>query len=108
VSYGSDTLAALDALARSNGPFIVAVTLVILVWLASIALTGWLAGRRNREGGNWSSLAMFLGPFALLALLLLRKPEKRPALTPLWDQLERREPSKAPDPGVAAEGSPRG
>jgi uncharacterized protein (DUF983 family) len=92
VSYGSDTLAALEALARSNGPLIVAVTVVILVWLGSIAVVGWLADRRNREGGNWATLAMFFGPFAILALLVLAKPAKGPALTPLWAQIERQKP----------------
>jgi hypothetical protein len=105
VSYGSDTLGALDALARSNGPFIVTVTVIVLVWLASIGLTGWLAARRNREGGNWSSLAMFFGPFALVALLLLRKPAKGPALSPLWEQLERRDAATAADSASKATGS---
>lgn len=107
MSYGSDTLGALDALARANGPFVVAVTIIVLVWLASIGLTGWLAGRRNREGGNWSSLAMFFGPFALLALLVLRKPDKGPALSPLWEQLERRDVTTPETPtGNAGEGGP--
>lgn len=93
MSYGSDTLDALDALARSHGPLIVAVTVAILVWLASIALTGWAANRRNRDGGNWATLAMFLGPAAFVVLIVMPKPKRGPALSPLWAKLESTEPA---------------
>ena len=78
----------LDALAAANGPFIVAVTVFLIVWFSIMAVTGWLAGRRNRESGLWAAFAFFTGPLALLALLLLPRPEKEQALSPLWAQLE--------------------
>ena len=53
-----------------------------------MAVTGWLAGRRNRESGLWAAFALLGGPIALLALLLLPRPERKPALSPLWEQLE--------------------
>lgn len=70
------------------GPFIVAVTVFLIVWFTIMAVTGWLAGRRNRDGGLWAAFAFIGGPIALLALLLLPRREKKPALSPLWAQLE--------------------
>jgi hypothetical protein len=109
VSYGSDTLATLEALARAHGPLIVAITVFLVAWFTIMGVTGWLAGRRNREGGIWSVAALFLGPLALIALLLLPKPAKGPALSPLWAQLEREEADRLTDaPGAAPEARPAG
>ena len=49
---------------------------ILLLYFANVALTGWLAGRRGRDDGLWAVFAMFSGPVALLALLLL--PRKHP------------------------------
>ena len=84
----------LDAQARINGPFITAVAVFLLVWFSIMAVTGWLAGRRNREGGLWAAIAFFLGPIALLALLLIGRSARKPALSPLWRQLEDSETPK--------------
>lgn len=54
-----------DALAAAL-PIIAAIG---LLWFANMALTGWLAERRGREGGLWVVFATLLGPIALLALL---------------------------------------
>jgi hypothetical protein len=78
----------LDSAVAAQGPFIAAVTIFLIVWFSIVALTGWLAGRRNRESGLWAAFAIFFGPFALLALLLLPRRDKKPALSPLWEQLE--------------------
>jgi hypothetical protein len=48
---------------------------IVGLWLANVALTGWLAGRRGRDDGLWAVLALFLGPLALIAVLVL--PPKR-------------------------------
>ena len=84
----STGLGDLDAAAAAMGPFIVAVTVFLIVWFTIMAVTGWLAGRRNRDGGLWAAFAFIGGPIALLALLLLPRREKKPALSPLWEQLE--------------------
>ena len=77
-----------DSLARTSGPIIVAVTVFLIVWFSIMAITGWLAGRRNREGGLWAAFAFFAGPIALIALLLMPRSERKPALSPLWAELE--------------------
>ena len=41
------------------------------LWFATIALTGWLARRRGRDDGLWAVAALFLGPIALVAVMLL-------------------------------------
>ena len=82
------TFGDLDAQAYINGPFITAVAVFLVVWFSIMAVTGWLAGRRNREGGLWAAIAFFLGPIALLALLVMGGSDKKPALSPLWQQLE--------------------
>lgn len=43
------------------------------LWFANVALTGWLAGRRGRDDGLWAVLAVFLGPIALIAVLVLSR-----------------------------------
>lgn len=78
----------LDGMARISGPILTAVAVFLIVWFSIMAVTGWLAGRRNREGGLWAAFAFFVGPIALLALLLLPPKQHKPALSPLWAQLE--------------------
>jgi hypothetical protein len=57
--------------------FIELVATLLVVWFANMALTGWLAARKGREGGYWAVIALFIGPIALLAILL--KPRQDPA-----------------------------
>jgi hypothetical protein len=95
----------LQSTAAAQGPFITAVTVFLIVWFTIVAFTGWLAGRRNREGGLWAVAALFTGPVALALLLWLPRREKRPALSPLWQQLEEKDaasPSKVHEGGPAA------
>jgi hypothetical protein len=47
------------------------------LWLANVGLTGWLAGRRGRDDGLWAVLALFLGPLALVAVLVLQSKRAR-------------------------------
>jgi hypothetical protein len=54
--------------------FVALVAEILLVWFVIMAVTGWLARRRGRDGGLWAVVALFTGPFALAALLL--KPRK--------------------------------
>jgi multidrug efflux pump subunit AcrA (membrane-fusion protein) len=50
---------------------------VLLGWIVIMALTGWLASRKGRDGGLWVLAALFLGPIALLVVILApRRPEK--------------------------------
>jgi hypothetical protein len=56
--------------------FLVFVGKILLLWFVNMAITGWLAGRRGRDGGLWAVIAFFTGPIALIALLL--KPKKDP------------------------------
>jgi ATP/ADP translocase len=90
----------LQAAAAAQGPFITAVTVFLIAWFTIMAITGWLAGRRNREGGLWAAFAFFAGPFALIALLLLPPKQAKPALSPLWAQLEERDARKADQAGA--------
>ncbi len=90
----------LDAMAAAQGPFIVAVIVFLIVWFTIMALTGWLAGRRNREGGLWAAVAFFAGPLALITLLLLPRREQQPSLSPLWEHLEQKD-----DPAITEEPS---
>ncbi|HEX3265440.1 MAG TPA: hypothetical protein VHR16_07205 [Candidatus Limnocylindrales bacterium] len=92
----------LDSEARLNGPFLTAVAIFLVVWFTMMAVTGWLAARKNREGGLWAAVAFFLGPIALLAVVLLPKREQRQSLSPLWEQLEQREPVNTVDPAPPA------
>ena len=78
----------LQGAAAANGPFITAVAIFLIAWFSIVAVTGWLAVRRNREGGLWAAFALFFGPIALLALLLRAPSKKKPALSPLWEKLE--------------------
>ena len=56
--------------------FIEFVATLLLVWFANMALTGWLAARKGRDGGYWAVIALFLGPIALIAIVL--KPRQEP------------------------------
>jgi hypothetical protein len=51
--------------------FLVFVGKILLLWFVNMAITGWLAGRRGRDGGLWAVIAFFTGPFALLAVVIL-------------------------------------
>ena len=64
---------------------------IIVVWLVCAGLSGWIAGRRNRDDGLWAVGGLFLGPIALIAILLMPKQTKERPLTPLWAELEKRE-----------------
>ena len=64
---------------------------VILVWLVCAGLSGWIAGRRNRDDGLWTVFGLFAGPVALAAILLLPRSTKERPLTPLWAELEKKE-----------------
>ena len=99
------SIGGLDAAAYINGPLITAVTVFLIVWFTIMAVTGWLAGRRNRDGGLWAAFALFFGPIALITLLLMPRQQKEPALSPLWQQLEEREAPATPEsPPSAREG----
>lgn len=51
---------------------------VFLLWFANMAITGWLAGRRGWNDGVWTVVAIFLGPVALLAVLVAPGSRERP------------------------------
>ena len=51
-------------------------TAVLGIWFTSMALTGWLAARRGRGDGLWTVIATFIGPIALLAILVLPPRER--------------------------------
>jgi hypothetical protein len=55
-----------------------AISVAVLVTLASMYLAGALANRRGRSVKNWVWIAALLGPFAL-ALLFLLPPAHRHA-----------------------------
>lgn len=54
---------------------IIAATLVL--WFTNMALTGLLAGRKNLDDGAWTVVATFVGPIALLAVLVVPRRERR-------------------------------
>jgi hypothetical protein len=58
--------------------FVALVAEILLVWFVIVAVTGWLARRRGRDGGLWAVIALFTGPFALAALLLKPRLAPRP------------------------------
>jgi len=51
--------------------FLAAVFVFLVAWFVIAGFTGWLAARRHRDGGLWVVIAIFGGPLALLAVLLL-------------------------------------
>jgi len=50
--------------------FIPLLASVIIGWFMIMGLTGWLAERKGRDGGEWAVFAFFVGPIALLWVLL--------------------------------------
>jgi hypothetical protein len=55
--------------------FIPIIASIVLGWFVNMALTGWLASRKGRDGGLWVVAAIFLGPIALAIVLLApRRP----------------------------------
>lgn len=55
--------------------FLPLVGAIVLGWFINMGVTGWLAGRKGRDGGLWVFGAIFLGPIALAIVLLApRKP----------------------------------
>ena len=57
--------------------FLPVIATFIVAWIANMALTGWLASRKRRDSGLWVLGAFFLGPIALVVVLLApRRPEK--------------------------------
>jgi hypothetical protein len=51
---------------------------ILVLWFVNIGVTGWLAERRGRDGGLWSVIAVFIGPLALLAVVLASPIGKDP------------------------------
>ncbi|MEO8273305.1 MAG: hypothetical protein ABI620_04500 [Chloroflexota bacterium] len=51
---------------------------VLLVYFINVAVVGWLARRKGRDDGVWAVLALFTGPFALVAILLKKKQAAPP------------------------------
>jgi hypothetical protein len=51
----------------------------LLLYFINVALVGWLARRKGRDDGVWAVLALFLGPIALVAILLKAKQAPPPA-----------------------------
>jgi hypothetical protein len=47
------------------------------LWFVNMAVTGWLAGRRGRDDGLWTFIALILGPIALVAVAIL-PPRPKP------------------------------
>ena len=43
---------------------------ILVLWFVNMGVTGWLAERKGRDGGLWSAIAVFIGPLALLAVVL--------------------------------------
>ena len=76
---------------------------IIITWLICAGLAGWLAGRRNRDDGLWAVMGLFLGPIAVIAVLLLPKRTEARPLTPLWAELEQREARERREAGRAAD-----
>jgi hypothetical protein len=57
--------------------FLPIIASVVLGWFVNMALTGWLASRKGRDGGLWVVAAIFLGPIALLIVLVApRRPPR--------------------------------
>lgn len=56
--------------------FVQLVAVILFLWFVNMALTGWLAVRKGRDGGFWAVIALFIGPIALISILL--KPRQDP------------------------------
>ena len=63
--------------ASTYGPILAVLFGLIGAWIALASITGWLAGRKNRDSGLWFVLAFFTGPVALLAICLKRPAPKQ-------------------------------
>ncbi|HET9681450.1 MAG TPA: hypothetical protein VFP19_05365, partial [Candidatus Limnocylindrales bacterium] len=63
--------------AAAYGPIFAVIFGFIVGWIILAALTGWLAGRKNRDGGMWVVLGFFTGPFALIAICLAKPAPKK-------------------------------
>lgn len=50
--------------------------LILLAWFVIVGLTGWLASRKGRDDGAWATLALFFGPIALIAIIVLPRKVK--------------------------------
>ena len=46
---------------------------IALLWFTNMAFSGWVAGLKGRDSGLWTIVALFIGPVALIAVLLLPK-----------------------------------
>lgn len=64
---------------RMLGESLQFIAALLVAWFATMALTGWLAGRRGWDDGLWTVLAVFIGPLALLAVLLVPRRPRLPA-----------------------------
>jgi len=58
------------------------IAVILVLWFVNMGVTGWLAGRKGRDGGLWSVLALFIGPLALLAVALLPRIATDPTDNP--------------------------
>ncbi len=63
--------------ATTWGPILAPLAGFVVAWIAICAITGWLAGRKNRDSGLWFVLAFFTGPIALVAVLLVRTAPRK-------------------------------
>jgi hypothetical protein len=55
--------------------FLPIIASIVVGWFVNMGVTGWLASRKGRDGGLWVVAAIFLGPVALLVVVLApRKP----------------------------------
>lgn len=72
---GGQGLTAADAAAW--GPMLGVLFGFIAVWITISAITGWLAGRKNRDSGLWFLLAFLTGPIGLLAIFLMKPVPKK-------------------------------
>jgi hypothetical protein len=68
-------LGSLDDLTTGIVPLVAS---IMFVWFVNIGVVGWLARRKGREDGVWAVLAIFFGPFALIAILLKAKQAPPP------------------------------
>lgn len=57
-------------------PLMLSVGLFLLLWFVNVALTGKIASRKGRDDGAWAVAALFIGPIALIAVVLLPRNTK--------------------------------
>lgn len=58
-----------------TGPILIG-ALILLAWFVMVGITGWLASIKGRDDGVWATVALFTGPIALIAILLLPRKIK--------------------------------